>query len=73
MMKYRCLLWQGMDMILQHFHSFSSHGEGGHYHFDVNPHTVKYQGYFNLAELAVHIDQPPLISHLNVDKIFIAQ
>ncbi|XP_054256988.1 ester hydrolase C11orf54 homolog [Macrosteles quadrilineatus] len=58
-----------MDMILQHFHSFSQHGEGGHYHYDTTPATVEYTAYFNLAELAVHVDKPPRTSSLSVDSI----
>lgn len=56
-------------MILQHFHSFSNHGEGGHYHYDINPLSVEYLAYFNLAERAVHIDRPTCISDLKVDDI----
>ncbi|KAG8277211.1 ester hydrolase C11orf54 homolog [Homalodisca vitripennis] len=59
----------GLEMILQHFHSFSSHGEGGHYHFDTDPHTVDYLAYFSLAEKAVHVDRPQCTSTLKVDNI----
>uniref|UniRef100_A0A1B6MUE0 DUF1907 domain-containing protein n=1 Tax=Graphocephala atropunctata TaxID=36148 RepID=A0A1B6MUE0_9HEMI len=59
----------GLEMILQHFHSFSDHGEGGHYHHDTDPHSVEYLAYFSLAEKAVHVDRPPCISNLKVDNI----
>uniref|UniRef100_A0A171AA04 Ester hydrolase c11orf54-like protein n=1 Tax=Triatoma infestans TaxID=30076 RepID=A0A171AA04_TRIIF len=43
---------------VQHFHSFSNHGEGGHYHYDTTPETVEYLGYFNLGQTLCRIDQP---------------
>ncbi|KAH0560976.1 ester hydrolase C11orf54 homolog [Cotesia glomerata] len=48
-----------LDLRVQHFHSFSDHGEGGHYHIDVTPDTVEYLGYFNIADCLYRIDQPP--------------
>ncbi|XP_011297234.1 ester hydrolase C11orf54 homolog [Fopius arisanus] len=47
-----------LDLRVQHFHSFSHHGEGGHYHIDTTPETVEYLGYFSVAELLYRIDQP---------------
>ncbi|XP_001651535.2 ester hydrolase C11orf54 homolog isoform X1 [Aedes aegypti] len=47
-----------LDLRLQHFHSFSRHGEGGHYHIDTTPDTVEYEGYFNLGEKIVRVDKP---------------
>lgn len=47
-----------LDLRLQHFHSFSKHGEGGHYHYDTTPETVEYEGYFNVGTRIVRIDKP---------------
>lgn len=47
-----------LDLRLQHFHSFSKHGEGGHYHYDTTPDTVEYEGYFNVGHRIVRIDKP---------------
>lgn len=52
----------GLDLRVQHFHSFSHHGEGGHYHIDTTPETVEYLGYFNLGERIYRVDRP-LASH----------
>ncbi|XP_070496607.1 ester hydrolase C11orf54 homolog [Chironomus tepperi] len=46
------------DLRLQHFHSFSMHGEAGHYHYDVTPDIVEYEGYFNVGARIVRIDRP---------------
>lgn len=43
---------------IEHTHCFSTHGEGGHYHFDTTPGEVEYEGYFNLAEALYRIDRP---------------
>jgi Domain of Unknown Function (DUF1907) len=51
-----------LDLRLQHFHSFSKHGYGGHYHYDVTPDTVEYVGYFNVGTSIVRIDKP-VITH----------
>ncbi|XP_003702672.1 ester hydrolase C11orf54 homolog [Megachile rotundata] len=47
-----------VDLRVQHFHSFSHHGEGGHYHIDTTPETIEYLGYFNLGTTLYRIDQP---------------
>lgn len=46
-----------LDLRLQHFHSFSAE-HGGHYHYDVTPETVEYEGYFNVGAKIVRIDRP---------------
>lgn len=51
-----------LDLRVQHFHSFSTHNEGGHYHIDTTPDIVEYEGYFNLGERIVRIDKP-LVTH----------
>ncbi|KAJ3643942.1 hypothetical protein Zmor_026622 [Zophobas morio] len=48
----------GLDLRVQHFHSFSHHGEAGHYHIDVTPDTVEYLGYFNTGEEIYRVDRP---------------
>ncbi|XP_043792237.1 ester hydrolase C11orf54 homolog [Apis laboriosa] len=47
-----------LDLRVQHFHSFSHHGEGGHYHIDITPETIEYLGYFNLGTTLYRIDKP---------------
>lgn len=32
-------------------------GEGGHYHYDTEPETIKYTGYFSVAKQLIKIDQ----------------
>ncbi|KAL1140191.1 hypothetical protein AAG570_000123 [Ranatra chinensis] len=49
---------KGLDLRVQHFHTFSDHGEGGHYHYDVTPDDVEYLGYFSVAEKIFRIDKP---------------
>ncbi|CAH3120230.1 unnamed protein product [Porites lobata] len=43
-------MFKGLDLRVEHFHCFSDHGEGGHYHYDVTPDEVQYSGFCNLAE-----------------------
>ncbi|XP_066587383.1 ester hydrolase C11orf54 homolog [Prorops nasuta] len=47
-----------IDLRVQHFHSFSNHGEGGHYHIDTTPETIEYLGYFNIGSTLYRVDQP---------------
>ncbi|XP_005102350.1 ester hydrolase C11orf54 homolog [Aplysia californica] len=42
----------------EHFHCFSHHGQGGHYHYDTTPNSASYLGYLNLAEAVYRIDIP---------------
>lgn len=48
----------GLDLRIEHFHCFSDHGEGGHYHYDVTPDDVHYTGFFSVAEKIYRIDRP---------------
>lgn len=48
----------GLDLRIEHFHCFSDHGEGGHYHYDVTPDDVHYTGFFSPAERLYRIDRP---------------
>ena len=50
---------QGFDLRDEHFHCFSMHGQGGHYHWNTTPDEVEYRGYFVLADNVYRIDQPP--------------
>jgi len=47
-----------LDLRVQHFHSFGTHGEAGHYHYDTTPDTVEYLGFFNVAHEVVRVDKP---------------
>nr|KAG5713248.1 hypothetical protein BaRGS_007775 [Batillaria attramentaria] len=47
-----------LDLRVEHFHCFSDHGQGGHYHYDTTPNDVVYRAYFNVAEFVYRIDQP---------------
>lgn len=49
---------EDLDLRLQHFHSFSYHGYGGHYHIDLTPDIVEYLGYFVIAEKIHRVDKP---------------
>lgn len=48
----------GQDLRIEHTHCFSSHGDGGHYHYDTTPDEIEYEGYFNIAETIYRIDAP---------------
>ena len=48
----------GYDLRMEHTHCFSEHGEGGHYHYDVTPDHVEYEGYFNVAKQLYRVDAP---------------
>lgn len=49
----------GYDLRDEHFHCFSMHGQGGHYHYDTTPEEVEYRGYFVVADGIYRVDQPP--------------
>lgn len=51
-----------LDLRLQHFHSFSTTGWGGHYHNDTTPDMVEYDGYFVVGEKIIRVDKP-LVTH----------
>lgn len=56
-----------LDLRVQHFHSFSHHGEGGHYHIDTTPETVEYLGYFNTGDYIYRIDKPAATHNVGRD------
>jgi len=52
----------GDDLRLEHTHFISQH-HGGHYHYDVTPLTVAYEGYFNVASKLYRVGRayPPTV------------
>lgn len=60
----------GWDLRLEHTHFFQkvrlgvrgvdggAIGHGGHYHYDLTPETIEYEGYFLPAQYLYRIDQP---------------
>jgi len=44
---------------MEHFHCFSEHGDGGHFHYDVTPTEAEYIGYFNIAQYMFRVDNYP--------------
>jgi len=42
---------------LEHTHFFSTRNDAGHYHYDLTPDTVEYEGYFTLADKFYRIDR----------------
>lgn len=59
--------FQGLDLRVQHFHSFSHHGEAGHYHIDTTPETIEYLGYFNTAGKIYRLDKPKVTHQMGRD------
>ncbi|XP_038215461.1 ester hydrolase C11orf54-like [Zerene cesonia] len=57
----------GLDLRVQHFHGYSAHGEGGHYHYDTTPAEAHYEGYFALADAVVRLDRPPATHSIGRD------
>lgn len=58
---------QGLDLRPQHFHLFSEHGQGGHYHYDTEPDTIKYTAYLSVAKNLIRIDQPDKVLSFGKD------
>lgn len=56
-----------LDLRVQHFHGYSAHGDGGHYHYDTTPGEVHYVGYFTLASSVIRIDRPKETHELGRD------
>lgn len=52
-------LQPGLNLRMQHFHCFSEHGDGGHFHYDVMPAEAEYVGYFNIPEYMFRVDNYP--------------
>jgi len=49
-----------LGLRMEHTHFWSDHGEGGHYHYDLTPDEVVYDGYFVPAEEAYRIGPPQI-------------
>merc|ERR1719191_2097703 len=52
----------GLGMRLTHTHGHSSVRDGipkiaGHYHYDLSPDDIEYEGFFGVAEAIVRVDQ----------------
>lgn len=58
---------QDLDLRPQHFHLFSQHNQGGHYHYDTEPTTIKYTAYFNVAKTLIRVDQPDVAIQFGKD------
>ena len=56
-----------LDLRLQHFHSFSTNGWGGHYHNDTTPEIVEYLGYFTTGQKIVRVDKPSVTHQFGRD------
>lgn len=56
-----------LDLREEHFHCFSDHGEGGHYHYDITPDEVAYRAYFSVPETLYRIDKPPNLLNFGKD------
>ena len=54
-----------LNLRLEHCHFYSDHGDGGHYHYDITPDIVEYDGYFILAENLHRIATPSHSSQRN--------
>ncbi|KAF2754304.1 DUF1907-domain-containing protein [Pseudovirgaria hyperparasitica] len=48
----------GLGLRMEHTHCFSEHGEGGHYHGDVEGEEVEYEAWLNVAERITRVDRP---------------
>lgn len=57
----------GLDLRVQHFHSFSDHTDAGHYHIDTTPEEVEYLGYFYTANSIHRIDKPEITHDVGRD------
>jgi hypothetical protein len=57
-----------LHLRLEHTHFYSTSKtkphEGGHYHFDVTPEEVEYEGYFSLAEFVYRVED----ARFNIDQ-----
>ena len=50
--KYRIKNSEDFELIGEHthFHSYKHSKDAGHYHFDVTPNEIEYEGYFNISK-----------------------
>jgi len=47
----------GLNLRLQHIHLYTDRDQGGHYHNDTEPNTIKYTGYFGVSKQFTKIDK----------------
>jgi len=47
----------GYKLRLEHFHCFSSHGDGGHFHHETTPDDVEFVAYFTVPEHGYRVDR----------------
>ena len=47
---------QGIGLNREHFHCWSEHGEGGHYHEDTTPDEIAYEAFLAPARDAYKVD-----------------
>lgn len=47
----------GHHLRMEHTHCYSNHGDAGHYHYDVTPDSVEYEGWFAPASKVYRIDE----------------
>jgi len=47
----------GFRLRMEHFHCYSEHGDGGHFHYDTTPQEAEYIGYFNVPEYLYRVDR----------------
>lgn len=57
----------GLDLRVEHTHGFSTHNQGGHYHYDTTPKFVEYTGMFTIAESIHRIDAPAVTHQVGRD------
>lgn len=51
----------GYNLRMEHTHCFNlkTQTEAGHYHYDVSPESIVYEGYFNPVDQVFRLDGPP--------------
>jgi len=47
----------GLKLRMEHFHCFSNHGDGGHFHYETTPEEVEFVAYFNVAATLYRVDR----------------
>ncbi|KAL4704518.1 hypothetical protein ACJJTC_007637 [Scirpophaga incertulas] len=57
----------GLDLRVQHFHGYSAHGDGGHYHGDTAPARAHYAALLVPARAVLRVDRPPATHLLGRD------
>ncbi|KAG4078333.1 hypothetical protein HA402_013043 [Bradysia odoriphaga] len=55
---------------LQHFHCYSKHNHGGHYHYDTTRDIVEYEGYFNVVNRIIIVDKNAASEATSIAALF---